>query len=227
MIDVMVVDDDALTLELHSTYVARIPGFRVSAECAGAYAALRGLVGPDPRPPVDLVLLDMTMPDGSGVDVLRTLRARGSTVDVIAVTSVRDAETVRATASLGVVQYLVKPFPFSMFRERLEEFRAGTDERAARTGGTTQAEIDALLGAGRRPPSPPAPKGLSAQTLDSVSAVLRTHGAVSAAEAAEILGLSRVAARRYLEHLVGVGAAAKAPRYGRPGRPETEYRRAM
>jgi len=177
MIRVLVVDDDALTLELHGQYVGRLDGFEVSGLCAGAGAALRALIGTDPRPAVDLVLLDMTMPDASGLDVLRRIRAAGSTVDVIAVTSVRDAETVRATASLGVVQYLVKPFTFGVFRERLEQYAQTVELRSPR-GRATQAEIDALLGAGRTAPIPVTPKGISPETLDAVAARCATARAL-------------------------------------------------
>jgi response regulator of citrate/malate metabolism len=53
--------------------------------------------------------------------------------------------------------------------------------------------------------------------------VARTAGAISAAEAAEQLGMSRVAARRYLEHLADEKRVERSARYGTPGRPETEY----
>jgi response regulator of citrate/malate metabolism len=226
MIRVLVVDDDALTLELHGQYVGRLDGFEVGGLCAGAGAALRALIGAEPRPAVDLVLLDMTMPDASGLDVLRRVRTAGSTVDVIAVTSVRDAETVRATASLGVVQYLVKPFTFGVFRERLEQYAQARELRTPQ-GRATQAEIDALLGAGRTAPIPVTPKGISPETLDAVGRALREGEALSAVETARLLGLSRVSARRYLEHLVEIGAAERRARHGRPGRPESEYRWSM
>lgn len=223
MIEVMLVDDDALTLELHRGFVERVPGFRVAAECSGARAATHALVAAD-GPRVDLVLLDMTMPDGTGLDVLRRVRAHGSTVDVIAVTSAREAETVRATASLGVVQYLVKPFPFVTFRERLEQYGHFHTQRAAAHGRATQTEIDALLTAGRTGAVSTLPKGLSAATMSEVIRVLRAEGPLSATEAAARLGLSRVVARRYLERLVDERTAARGARHGRPGRPESEYR---
>lgn len=224
MIGVLLVDDDALTLELHRTYLERLDGFEVVGECTGARAAISAVL--DRGDEIDLVLLDVTMPDGTGLDVLRHVRARGADVDVIAITGVRDADIVRQMVGLGVAQYLVKPFTFAMFRERLEQY-VEYRRRARETAGTstTQAEIDALLGA-LRPASPVAlPKGLSAETLERVSADLRANEPVSAVEAAERLGMSRVAVRRYLEHLVTTGAVVRAPRYGTPGRPESEYRR--
>lgn len=224
MINVLLVDDDALTLELHRSFLGRLGGFRIVAECTGARAAVSAILDSPPAEGIDLVLLDMTMPDGTGLDVLRHVRARSADVDVIAVTAVRDADVVRQMAALGVAQYLVKPFTFGVFRERLEQYRAFRQKTLDAAGPATQAEIDALLGA-MRPTSPvPLPKGLSPETLDRVSAETREHGPLSASEAASRLGMSRVAARRYLEHLAEAGRVERSARYGGPGRPESEYR---
>ena len=224
MIQVLLVDDDALTLELHRTYLERLEGFRVVAECTGARAAISAILERPPAEGIDLVLLDMTMPDGTGLDVLRHVRARAADVDVIAVTGVRDADVVRQMVALGVAQYLIKPFAFAVFRERLEQYRAYRERARDASGPATQSEIDAMLSA-LRPSAPVAlPKGLSADTLERVTAAVRTDGPLSAAETATRLGMSRVAARRYLEHLADAVRVERSPRYGSPGRPETEYR---
>lgn len=224
MIGVLLVDDDALTLELHRSYLERLEGFGVVGECTGARAAISAVL--EQGNGIDLVLLDVTMPDGTGLDVLRHVRARGADVDVIAITGVRDADVVRQMVGLGVAQYLVKPFTFAMFRERLEQY-AEYRRRATEASGsaTTQAEIDALLGALRPTTAVALPKGLSPDTLERVTADLRAHEPVSAVEAAQRLGMSRVSVRRYLEHLATTGAVVRSARYGTGGRPETEYRR--
>ncbi|CAH0126311.1 response regulator [Microbacterium foliorum] len=221
MIRTLLVDDDALTIELHRTYLERIDGFVVGGECTGARAALSAVLAQPTDQPFDLVLLDLTMPDGSGIDVLRALRARGAAVDVIAITGVRDAESVRQMAALGVHQYLVKPFPFAVFQERLTAYRSHREQARATDGEATQSEIDALLG--RATGTVSIPKGLSDATLQKVIAALRAGGAISASEAAERLGMSRVSVRRYLEHLAETGVAIRGARYGARGRPETEY----
>jgi response regulator of citrate/malate metabolism len=224
VISVLLVDDDPLTLELHRSYLARLDGFEVVAECTGARAAVTALLESPPPGGVDLVLLDMTMPDGTGLDVLRHVRAHGDDVDVIAVRGVRDADVVRQTASLGVAQYLVKPFTFAVFRERLEQYREFRRRAQDASGPATQAEIDAMLGAMRPSGTPELPKGLSVESLERVSTAIRERGALTASETGEALGMSRVAARRYLEHLVEAGRVVRSPRYGTPGRPQTEYR---
>lgn len=224
-IGVLLVDDEALTLDLHRAYVERLEGYRVVAECSGARAALAALFDSPVAGEIDLVLLDMTMPDGSGLDVLRHLRARGSDVDVIAITSVREADVVRHAVSLGAAQYLVKPFTFASFAERMQQYRRYREQAAQSAGAATQAEIDAMLGALRpASASAPTPKGLSSETLDRIASRLRQRGALSAREAADEIGVSRVVARRYLEHLADAGRAERSSRYGGPGRPEAEYR---
>ena len=144
MIRVLLVDDEPLTLELHEAYIQRIDGFETVGSCTGARAALTALTTADRG--IDLVLLDVTMPDGSGLDVLRRARSLDVPVDVIAVTSVRDVDTVRRMATLGVAQYLVKPFTFAVFRERMELYRSRHEQSRAIAGAASQAEIDALLG---------------------------------------------------------------------------------
>lgn len=221
MIRTLLVDDDALTLELHRNYIARLEGFLVAGECTGARAALSAILDKPGPGAFDLILLDMTMPDGTGLDVLRALRSRSAAVDVIAITGVRDADTVRQMAALGVFHYLVKPFPFAVFQERMEQYRAHRSQARATDGEATQAEIDALLG--RATGTISLPKGLSTSSLERVTAEVRAAGPLSASEAAMRLGMSRVSVRRYLEHLAAEGLLIKTARYGARGRPETEY----
>ncbi|KAB1656333.1 response regulator [Pseudoclavibacter chungangensis] len=224
MIDVLLVDDEALTLELHRSYVERVDGFRVVAECSGARSAVDHVLRAPGGAGIDLVLLDMTMPDGTGLDVLRHLRSRASAVDVIALTGVRDADVVRQFVALGAAHYLVKPFTFAVFRERLEQYRDFRSRASAAAGAATQEEIDAMLGALRPAGSGSLPKGLSTDSLALVSEAVRTHEALSASEVATLLGISRVTARRYLEFLADSRRVERGSRYGTGGRPQSEYR---
>ena len=90
----------------------------------------------------------------------------------------------------------------------------------------TQAAIDQAFGAGRSAVDVPPvlPKGLSPETADLVLTAARDAGEISASQAAEAVGLSRVTARRYLEHFVDTGAAEVRLQYGGTGRPERRYR---
>ncbi|MFF2654126.1 response regulator [Streptomyces sp. NPDC058045] len=217
-IRVLVVEDDPVAADAHVLYVDRVPGFRATARAHSGAEAVRALE----RTPVDLILLDLNLPDGHGLQLARSVRAAGHRADVIAVTSARDLAMVREGVSLGVVQYVLKPFTFATLRDRLvryAEFRSAAGE----AGG--QEEVDRALAALRAPGPAALPKGLSGPTLSRVTATLRASpDGLTAATAAEAAGISRITARRYLEHLVTTGRAARTPHYGQVGRPELHYR---
>jgi response regulator of citrate/malate metabolism len=226
---VLVVDDDFAVAGIHRRYVETLPGFVVVGEAHRGADALRAVEETTP----DLVLLDIYLPDMSGVEVLRRLRAApaGETIDVIAITASREVETVRAAMSGGVVHYLIKPFTLAALQERLMAYAAQRRELQQLSGGggnvRDQADVDRLLASRPAPAASPPdlPKGLSTHTLQLVEQVLREAGReLSAGEAAQLCGLSRVSTRRYLEHLAARGLAQVRPRYGSAGRPEHGYR---
>lgn len=226
-IRVLVVDDDFAVAEVHRAYVEEIVGFTVVAVAHTGAQALRAV--DEVRP--DLVLLDIHLPDISGLEVLRKLRSRddGSVLDVLAITAAREVETVRTAMAGGVTDYLIKPFPLRVFRERLEAYasqRAKLERLSARQATVQdQNEVDRLLSARlQRHETRELPKGLSRHTLSLVAEVLReADGDLSAEETASRCGLSRVSARRYLEQLAAMGFAELRPRYGSAGRPEHGY----
>jgi len=220
VIQVLVVEDEPVAADAHRTYVDRTPGFATAAVATTAALALDALA----RRPVDLVLLDMNLPDMHGIELCRRIRAAGVDVDVLAVTSARELTTVRAAAAHGVVGYLLKPFTYAALRDRLLAYGAHRQRLSAGGDVVGQEDVDRAL-EGARPQRPaPLPKGMHPQTLDAVVAALRTAEGLSAAEVSERIGASRITARRYLEYLAESGLAARTPRYGGAGRPETEYR---
>lgn len=104
---VVVVDDDFAVTALHSRFIDSDPRFRTVARAHSGVAALEAVRHERPH----LVLLDVYLPDLSGIDVVRQLRAGGDDVEVIAVTAARDLETIRQASQLDVRHYLVKLFP--------------------------------------------------------------------------------------------------------------------
>ncbi|MDH2424403.1 response regulator [Sphaerisporangium sp. TRM90804] len=220
MISVLIVEDEELTAEANRLHVQRVPGFEVVGVARSGGEALRFLR----TRRADLVLLDLYLPDMHGLDLCRTLRAAGVLCDVIAVTSARDLSVVRSAVSVGVVQYLLKPFGFAALSEKLEryaEFRSSTG-RAGEVSG--QGEVDRALSALRGTGRSALPKGMTEATLEAVAAELRkAPEGMSAQAVGAAIGVSRVTARRYLEHLVETGALRRVPRYGGLGRPELVY----
>ena len=218
MIRVVVVDDDFMVAKVHRGFVDRVPGFTtVGVAHTGADALAQA-------PDADLLLLDIYLPDISGLEVLRRLREAPRSPDVLAVTAARDVATVRSALHGGVVHYVLKPFTFDVLRDRLERY-ADAYGRLSSNGDVAQSDVDDLFVALRSAASPPLPKGLTADTSALIADAMRAvDGDLSAGECAERIGLSRVSTRRYLEHFAEAGKAEVRLRYGTAGRPQRRYR---
>jgi response regulator of citrate/malate metabolism len=223
VIRVLVVDDDFMVARLHSSVVAAQRDFEVVGVASNGADAVKAVAATRP----DLVLLDVYLPDMTGLEVLSRVRAStGSAVDVIVISAARDLGTLRRALHGGVFQYLVKPFEIESLQQRLREYAAHRAELADLTE-VGQDEVDRVFRTqAARGGGPALPKGISSETTDLVVRALEgaDDDGLSAQECAESTGLSRSSTRRYLEHLVSVGTAEMRPRYGVAGRPERRYR---
>jgi response regulator of citrate/malate metabolism len=230
-IRVLVVEDEAIAAAAHAAYVGRLAGFELAGTAPDGQSALRLLSEfAAAGNPVELVLLDMNLPDLHGLDIARRMRASGILADIVAITAVRELAIVRSAVAIGVVQYLIKPFTYATFADKLESYRQFRQQLAGPPGGSgkagaSQTDVDQAFASLRAPSELPLPKGLSVSTLSSVQEFMKEQqGAVSATEVMDALGISRVTARRYLEYLADAGTVSRTARYGTPGRPENEYR---
>ncbi|GAB3294960.1 response regulator [Parasphingorhabdus pacifica] len=224
MLSVLIVDDDARVARNHREFIDSVPGFTVAGVAHTGADALRAAAEYQP----DLVLLDLYLPDMSGISVLQQLRApdepdAGMPVDVLVITALRDIDNVRAALHGGAMYYLIKPFNLAALGEQLERFAAVRDKF---TSGeqATQRDVDRVFGVRRPATRASLPKGVTAETAQLVAETLRAADAdLSAVEVAERAGIARVTARRYLEHLCVDGKAVLHMRYGSAGRPEHRY----
>jgi response regulator of citrate/malate metabolism len=226
VIRVLIVEDDVLIAEAHRTYLARLEGFSPAAVVHTARDGMRAAAtAAAAGEPIDLVLLDLGLPDASGISLASGLSGLAPAPDIIAITSERDLEMVRAAVSHGALAYLLKPFTFAAFRDRLERYRRYRSALPAGTEAASQAEVDRAMaelriGADRAV----TPKGAAPQTTDEIARAVRDRPAgLTADEAAAQVGVSRVTAWRYLERLADEGTVTRNTDYGKAGRPKTRY----
>ena len=223
MIRVLIVDDDFMVAKVHAGFVAALDGFEVVGSASSGAQALAEVERLRP----DLVLLDIYLPDMTGLEVLRRLRTGGSDVDVIVISAARDVDSIRSALHGGVLHYLVKPFDRRTFETRLRDYAALRGELVD-LQEAAQPDVDRMFGMSRasaRPATAPTPKGIAPETLELVRKTLEGVGAdgLSASECSERTGLARVSARRYLEQLVAQQEADVRQRYGTAGRPERRF----
>ncbi|WP_216849420.1 response regulator [Pimelobacter simplex] len=144
---VLVVDDDFMVARIHGRFVEQTDGFEVVGTARTGEEALA--LTAELRP--DLLLLDVHLPDLTGLEVLERLRGRGDDVAVVMVTAERGATAVRAALHGGALQYLVKPFEYDDLADRLRTVAA----TLASLGG---AEVDqAAIDRAFAPPGPAVP----------------------------------------------------------------------
>jgi DNA-binding NtrC family response regulator len=133
MATILVVDDEASARSILALLL-RKRGHRV-VEAAGVQAAIKMLTDET----FDLVVTDLRMPDGSGLDVLRAVTARGQHTDVILLTAYAGWESAKEAMQLGAFDY------FEKGREPDELFlridRALADEALRRENENLRAQI--------------------------------------------------------------------------------------
>lgn len=224
-IKVLVVDDDYRVAGIHAAYVGRTEGFDVVGRAHTAAEARDLTASHTP----DLVLMDIYLPDGNGLDVIRKLLKKPQSPDVIVISAARDLDAVRNAMQLGALHYLVKPFGYQALAERLLAYRKLRSYLDELGEAPEQTEVDELFGMLRARgvlPDRPA-KGHSAPTLEIVrDAVRACVDDISAAEVADLVGISRATAQRYLTYLERHEVVTLHLRYGAAGRPEHRYRMA-
>ncbi len=221
-IRVLIVDDDYHVAGIHAAYVERTEGFVVVGQAQTAAEARRQAARLHP----DLVLMDIYLPDGDGLDVVRSLREQPRPPDVIVISAARELDAVRAAMHLGAVHYLVKPFRYQVLAERLRAYQRLRRRIDRLHGAPEQADVDELFELLRTPAIDTArpSKGHSALTLELVREAVRASDVdISAAEVSEQVGVSRATAQRYLNYLQRHGVVQLQLRYGTTGRPEHRY----
>lgn len=218
---VLIIEDDLRIAEIHRHFTEKIPGFVVCgiAETLNDAEKMMDLLEPD------LLLLDLHFPDGSGMDILWSLRKRRQKTDVILITAARESQTLQDAMRGGIFDYIIKPVMFSRFAEAFERFQQHRNLNQQNL--LDQQTVDRLLHPGRETAAgePLTPKGIDPLTLKKIEEIFShdCQQGLSAEDVGEKIGASRTTARRYLEYLTSTGQLNADVIYGTVGRPERRY----
>jgi two-component system CitB family response regulator len=201
---------------VHAGFVELVPGFQVVGQAHTAADARAKATDLAP----ELVVLDVYLPDASGLDLLTELDA-----DVIMATAATDSRSVRTALSRGALHYLIKPFAAQELAARLTAYARYRDQLGGRRELSQEAvdrAVRTLHTAARH--RSVAAKGQSPVTSRLITETLaRARRPRSAAEIAMEVGISRATAQRYLAALAESGRVHVTLRYGTTGRPEHQY----
>jgi CitB family two-component system response regulator MalR len=224
MIKVLIVDDDPMVAEFNKRYLQEVKGFSLAGIVHTVKTAMEFLENEQ----VDLILLDVYMPGGNGLELLRFIREQSIATDVILITAAADKEKIQMALRYGAADYLIKPFEFERFNQALIQYKEKY-HFFANNQVIGQVDLDErILSTDQKPAGESTdglPKGLTSSTLQVIMNVIKSKGnnQFSTDDISEITLISRVSVRKYLKFLANIGVLKEALTYG-IGRPVYLYR---
>lgn len=221
-VKVAIAEDDFRVADVHEKFLEKITGIEVVGKALNAEQTLELL---NTRK-VDLLLLDVYMPDQLGIDIIPTIRQNYEDVDVIMITAATDKIFLEKAMRNGVQNYLIKPITMDRFTNTIEKYIKNRKllqnkeevnqyvvDKLFKNSEENKIENEQML-----------PTGIDGKTLYNILEVLKSNQeGLSAEEIGEKMGASRTTARRYLEYLISVDECRSEVEYGAVGRPERKY----
>ena len=174
----------------------------------------------------DLILLDIHLPDGNGLDLLSELRTRAIKSEVMLLTAAKEVETLEKAMQLGACDFLVKPLMLNRLDQALARFES-RQQCLSDANEVTQSMVDTLFGSNEQAKAPVRlPKGVDQLTLRKIIDAFKEHKKTpfTAQQMGDLVGVSRSTARRYLEYLLEAEQVSADQSYGSIGRPERCYK---
>ncbi|WOC13275.1 response regulator [Gordonia sp. MP11Mi] len=214
-IGVLILDDDFRVARLHAAIVDALPGFRVIAQ-VGSVADARAAVAKE-RVAVDLALVDVYLPDGSGIDLVAELPC-----DCFVVGAESGSDAVRRATRSGALTYLIKPFDDTELARRLAGY--ARYRRLLAGGAVDQAQVDDALAAIRFGGRSNDRTAMTSPTEERILGLFADGATLFADDVSQQIGVAAPTARRHLANLVAAGRLGMSLQYGGTGRPRQVYK---
>ncbi len=172
----------------------------------------------------DLLILDVYLPDKSGIDLLRTIRSLHIPCDVILITAATETEVAEEGFRLGIFDYLIKPFDLDHLKESLVKYQQYRNRLSA-SANLNQSMVDDLKKIRSVGQTKQLQSGIDYRTLEHVrESLVKTIDFQSAEDIAQHAKVSRSTVRTYLAYLVEEKMVEEKLQYGAVGRPQRLYR---
>ncbi|RAS81182.1 response regulator [Priestia endophytica] len=221
MLRVAIAEDDFRIADIQEKFLLKIEETEVVGKAFNAEQTMELLRENE----ADLLLLDIYLPDQTGIDLLPSLKQEFRDLDVILITAAREKELLERALKIGVENYLIKPVSAEKFTEAIKKYKKKKEMlQSAEEIDQTFVElffkgIHEASAAEKQLPS-----GIDPLTLEKITKVMNQfHKGASIEEVSEAMGASRTTARRYLEYLVSIQRLRAELEYGIVGRPERKY----
>ena len=224
MFRVLIVEDDPMVLSINQRYLQKIPNFMV----AGTADSYEHAIQLTSQYFYDLILVDIHLKSGNGLELLKTWRKREYPAEIIMITAASQQEAIRISKHYGVTDYILKPFQFKRFKQSIELFQQN-QLLLSSNSVLTQKEIDSLhhsdpLSISEIEMENKLEKGLTQTTLDLIVSLIQQQKAgFTVSDITQATELSHVSVRKYLHYLESTQQIEMRLEYGTLGRPTSVY----
>ena len=218
--NVLIVEDDPMVALINKRYLEQITDIKTFGPVMYENDTIKSLKEND----IDLILMDVFLPEKSGIDILKAIREKNFFTDVIMITAANSTNEIKRAFAYGVVDYLVKPFEFERFKEAINKYKARR-KVLLNEEVVSQSDIDSLIMNNSSENEVKLPKGLNARTLDRIIDFLneKSNEVWTLREIAYEIKISNVTIKKYMDYLESIGKVDLEMNFGNVGRPEYKY----
>lgn len=222
----LIIEDDPMVAMLNDEFLRRIVPEAIT-HTAKTLSEARHILG---EHQVDIMLVDVYLPDGTGLDFLDEVY-QSQRIPSILITAANDGKSVEKSLELGVEDYLIKPFKFERFQLAVAKVLE-LQQLKGKSNSLNQTELDQYFNhVGKREhpvdngEKADLPKGLTPFTLNRVGSVLLSQCEfLSTKELSEQMDISRITIKKYIDYLLELDLVDEEISYLEQGRPLTKYR---
>ena len=223
MLNILIVEDDPMVAQINQQFIKKIDDQTSVDIASNVKEAIKHIENKE----IDLLLLDIYMPEENGLTFLKYIREQGYKIDAILITAATDIEEIQTAFRYGAVDYLIKPFDFERFQQSLLRYKKGLTF-FNKTSSINQTDIDAEFLNKEivdRDSALKLPKGVTEATLQVIIDKMKCfeENEFSTDDISKHVNISRVSVRKYLKFLTDIEVLEESLNYG-IGRPINFYK---
>jgi len=223
LLNILIVEDDPMVAQINQQFIKKIDDQTSVDIVSNVKEAIKHIENKE----IDLLLLDIYMPEENGLTFLKYIREQGYKIDAILITAATDVEEIQTAFRYGAVDYLIKPFDFERFQQSLLRYKKGLTF-FNKTSSINQTDIDAEFlnkEVVDRDSELKLPKGVTEATLQVIIDKMKyfEENEFSTDDISKRVNISRVSVRKYLKFLTDIEVLEESLNYG-IGRPINFYK---
>ncbi|MBZ7981201.1 response regulator [Campylobacter sp. RM12640] len=214
MIKTIIVEDDLMVQDINKNILLSVSEFKLLACFTRVDDAINYLLSNE----IDLILLDLTLPNTDGIELIRRIKSEFSKIDIIVISARNDSLSLQKSLNLGVIDYILKPFKQNRLESSLNQYKL---RRNLLNSKINQENIDKAL----YKQIDELPKGIDKNSLALIKDKIKEFNTwFNVNELEKLTNISKISLRKYLTYLEQINYITSKLEYKAKGRPQIYYK---